>query len=77
MLPELRQVVGYDGGLLLQRRDGAEVELVVLTWWQSLSSITGFAGDDVETAVVADDAAALLVGFDERVRHYEVVARDD
>ena len=29
--------------------------------------------DDVETAVVADKAAALLNDFDRRVRHYEVV----
>jgi heme-degrading monooxygenase HmoA len=77
VLPALRQVAGYSGALLLERPDGAEVELVVLTWWQSLESITGFAGADVETAVVADEAAALLAGYDERVRHYELVLRDD
>jgi heme-degrading monooxygenase HmoA len=76
VLPALRQVAGYTGAELLQRADGDEVELIVVTWWQSLDAIHGFAGADIETAVVADEAAALLTGFDERVRHYTVVARD-
>jgi heme-degrading monooxygenase HmoA len=76
VLPALRHVPGYAGAELLQREEGDEEELIVVTWWQSLEAIHGFAGADVETAVVADEAAALLTGYDERVRHYTVVARD-
>ena len=76
VLPELRQIAGYAGAELLQREHGDTIEIIVVTWWQSLDAIHGFAGTDVETAVVADDAAALLAGYDERVRHYDVVARD-
>jgi heme-degrading monooxygenase HmoA len=76
VLPALRGVPGYAGAELLQRDAGGDLELIVITWWQSLDAIHGFAGADVETAVVADEAAALLTGYDERVRHYTVVTRD-
>jgi hypothetical protein len=34
------------------------------------------AGEEFERAVVADEAAALLEQFDDRVRHYEIVLDD-
>ncbi|HEX5166245.1 MAG TPA: antibiotic biosynthesis monooxygenase [Thermomicrobiales bacterium] len=77
VLPTLRRVDGYEGARLLQRLDGGDVEMVVVTRWRSLASIRGFAGDDIERAVVADEAAVLLTGFDDRVAHFEVVLTDD
>jgi hypothetical protein len=47
-----------------------------MTWWQSIDAIRAFAGEDVETAVVADAAAALFNDHDRRVRHYDVVMTD-
>ena len=35
--------------------------------------IRGFAGSDVDRAVVEPGAVAALVGFDDRVQHYEVI----
>ena len=49
----------------------------MLTFWRSVDSIRGFAGADVEGAVVAEEAAALLTDFDRRVRHYDVAVQDD
>jgi heme-degrading monooxygenase HmoA len=77
VLPALRRLDGYRGALLLEHVVGAAVEITVLTFWQSLDSIRAFAGDDVERAVVAEEAAALLTSFDRRVRHYEVAVHDD
>ena len=71
-----KSLAGYAGAKLLQRTTGTGVEVVVLTWWESLDAIRAFAGDDLETAVVADAAAALLTDYDRRVRHYEVVLQD-
>ena len=76
VLPALRALAGYAGAKLLQRTTGTGVEVVVVTWWESLDAIRAFAGDDLETAVVADAAAALLTDFDRRVRHYDVVLQD-
>jgi hypothetical protein len=52
------------------------VEITVVTFWRSLDSIRAFAGNDVEAAVVADEAAALLTQFDRHVRHHKVAVRD-
>ena len=76
VLPALRQVEGYAGAMLLERSSAGAVEIVVITLWRSLEAIRGFAGADLESAVVAGDAAAALTEYDRRVRHYEVVVED-
>ena len=76
VLPELRRVPGYLGATVSLRHLESEVEIVVETDWRSLESIRNFAGPDLEAAVVADQAAALLTNFDRRVRHYEIAVRD-
>lgn len=77
VLPGARQVDGYAGAMLLERRVSHTVEIIVITLWRSLDSIRGFAGADLEAAVVTAEAASLLTQFDRRVRHYEVVVQDD
>lgn len=77
VLPAVRMLDGYRGALLLERAVPGAIEVVVITFWQSVDAIRGFAGADLEHAVVADEAAALLTQFDRRVRHYDVAVRDD
>jgi len=73
VMPELAAIHGYQGVTLLERdRDGV-VEVTVMTWWDSLESIRAFAGDAVETAVVHDTAARMLLDFDRDVAHHRVV----
>jgi heme-degrading monooxygenase HmoA len=62
--------------MLLERPVSDAVEIVVITFWESVDAIRAFAGADLEGAVVADEAAALLTQFDRRVRHYEVAVKD-
>lgn len=52
--------------------DGA-VKLLVLTGWDSMESVRLFAGEDPDRAVVEDAALSMLSGYDEVVRHYEVM----
>jgi len=74
VMPELSAVDGYRGCRLLERKlDGGAIEIVVVTSWESLDVIRGFAGDDVERAVVHDEAAALFTDYDRTVRHFDVV----
>jgi heme-degrading monooxygenase HmoA len=77
VLPALRNVEGYAGALLLERPIPEGVEILVITFWRSLDSLRGFAGPDLDQAVVAAQAAAVLTEFDQRVRHYEVVVEED
>src|SRR5258708_33635051 len=76
VVPELKAVPGYRGSRLSQRETAGGVELVVSTTWDSLDAIRGFAGDDIERAVVHREAAALLAGYDRAVRHFEIVSED-
>jgi heme-degrading monooxygenase HmoA len=73
VVPELTAVAGYRGARLLRRSIPGGVEIVVATNWESLDVIRDFAGDDIERAVVHDEAAALFADYDRTVRHFEVV----
>lgn len=72
VLPELLRVKGFLGVTVSVHHGANEAEIFVETTWRSLEAIRGFAGADIEAAVVAPDAAALLTDFDRRVRHTEV-----
>jgi uncharacterized protein len=76
VLPDLRRIAGFLGATLFVRHAGDEVEILVETSWHSLDSIRGFAGPDVEAAVVSEEATAMLTEFDGHVRHYEIAATD-
>jgi heme-degrading monooxygenase HmoA len=69
---ENREINGYKGIQLLRRELGQEVEFITMMWFDSLSSIKEFAGDDYERAVVPDKAQKILSRFDQRSQHYEV-----
>ena len=76
VLPELNGIAGYAGSMLLERMLPDGMEILVITYWESIEAIQAFAGSDADTAVVADAAAAILTGFDDRVRHYDVTVQD-
>jgi heme-degrading monooxygenase HmoA len=42
---------GYRGHHALRRARGDEVEFVTMTWFDSLDSLRGFAGEDHETPI--------------------------
>jgi heme-degrading monooxygenase HmoA len=76
VLPELGAIRGYRGATVAEREAQGVVEVVVTTRWESIDAIRAFAGDDLERAVVHDEAAALLSEYDDRVRHYGVVVNE-
>jgi heme-degrading monooxygenase HmoA len=73
VMPELAAVPGFRGVRLLRRDVAGRIEIVVSTTWGSLDVIRGFAGEDIERAVVHDEAAALFSDYDRTVRHFDVV----
>jgi heme-degrading monooxygenase HmoA len=76
VLPELRDIDGYVSSSLLKRDNGREIEITVITMWDSWEAIDSFAGVNREAAVVAPNAAAILIDYDRRVRHCEVAVSD-
>ena len=71
VLPELRTVPGFRAAYLMRRADAGEVHIHVLTLWESMDAIAGFAGSTPDTAVVEPAARAVLLRHDETVQHYE------
>jgi len=65
---------GYRGHHVLRRTLDDEVEFVTLTWFDSLQSVRGFAGDDYETAVISDTAARLLDHYHPKAAHFDLCA---
>ncbi len=72
LLATLRRFEGHRGVMVLTRRAGDEVEVTVLTLWDSLDAIRRFAGPEPTVAVVEDEARAMLLRFDGHVTHAEV-----
>jgi antibiotic biosynthesis monooxygenase (ABM) superfamily enzyme len=72
LYPRLEDAAGYRGHHVLRRPDGDEVEFVTLTWFDSLDAVRAFAGDEYETPVITERAAALLARWDERAVHYDL-----
>ena len=77
VLPELRQINGFQGVTLLRQDSSQDVEFIVLTLWESMDAIRRFAGENAEVAVVAPAAQALFREYDSTVRHFEVVLSID
>jgi len=68
----LAQIPGFIRASILKREIGESTEFQIVTEWESLDAIHGFAGRDISVAVVPEAAQALLSSFDEYVVHYEI-----
>lgn len=73
VLPALQRLDGHRGAYLLRRNRDGQVELQVMTLWESLDAVRRFAEPDVEAAVVEPEARAVLADFDRTVAHHSVV----
>ncbi len=72
-LPALRRISGFIDAVILRRVLPNGIEFLVVTRWESIAAIESFAGVDIEAAVVPESVRAMMVEYDQRVRHYEVV----
>jgi len=73
VFPDLHQIAGFREAFVLRRYMTDRVEFTVQTIWESQDAIRKFAGENVETAVVAPAAKPLFREFDSFVTHYEIV----
>lgn len=73
VLPGIHRVDGYKGAWLLRREVDEGAEFVTLTIFESIDAVRRFAGEDVEAAVVPEEARRLLARFDRRSVHYTIL----
>ena len=73
IFPALRKLPGFVSASILSRSLGNGIEFLVVTQWDSLDAIARFAGADLEAAVLSPEGAAMMIEYDRRVRHFEVI----
>jgi heme-degrading monooxygenase HmoA len=71
--PALKAIPGFVRASILRRDVATGAEFQIITVWESLDAIRAFAGEDLEVAVVPAIARDMMVAFDTRASHYEVV----
>ncbi len=74
-IPDYRALPGNISVHVLERRDGEVTHFITLTFWESLESIKGFAGEPVENAKYYPEDKDFLLEFEPKVAHYEVVGK--
>jgi heme-degrading monooxygenase HmoA len=72
VLGELEPLEGFLGASLLQEQREGEVELLVITWFESMEAVQRFAGPDPAHAVVQEEARRVLTRYHDSVTHYQV-----
>lgn len=63
---------GYMGSQVFTRETDGLVEVTLITYWDSLESIKGFAGPDIDCAMLYPEDYRFGLIPDEDVKHYEV-----
>ena len=75
-IPDYRSVKGNLSVHILRRQEGDVTHFITLTFWDSLESIKGFAGEDVNRAKYYPEDKDFLLEFEPTVVHYEVVGQE-
>ena len=70
---EARHIQGFRHIDLLRRVSGHEVEFATLMWFNSLDNVRTFMGDDYSLSHVPASARAVLLRFEERAAHFDVI----
>ncbi len=71
--PQLSKIPGFIDASILRRNLEKGVEFLIVTRWHSIKAIQRFAGRDVDVAVVPQKVREIMIEYDRKVRHYEVV----
>jgi len=72
--PQLKRIDGFVDASILRRGVERGVEFLIVTRWESIDAIRSFAGADAEVAVVPANVQRMMIEYDPRARHYEVLA---
>jgi heme-degrading monooxygenase HmoA len=72
--PQLSKIPGFIDAAILKRKVLQGVEFLIVTHWESIRAIEQFSGPDAEVAVVPEKVREIMIEYDRRVRHYEVLS---
>ena len=66
---------GFKGAEIFKRETGGSIEVVLITFWESIEAVNKFAGNDIEQAVLYPDDYKYGIVSDLTVKHYTVTDR--
>lgn len=72
-IPDYQAVPGNKSVHILERQEGDVTHFITMTFWENMSVIQGFAGQDVERAKYYPEDKDFLLEFEPTVVHYGVV----
>ena len=72
--PAIQEIDGFVDATILKRPIANGVEFLIVTRWKTMHAIAKFAGDDPDVAVVPTKVREMMLEYDAKVHHYEVVA---
>lgn len=68
-IPDYKSAKGNLGAEIWQKEEGAVSHIWTISWWDSLESVRGFAGDDIEKAKYYPGDENFLLEFEPTVIH--------
>jgi hypothetical protein len=71
--PALEEIPGFVDASILSRTLATGVEFQIVTRWESMDAVIEFAGVDPEVSVVPPQVVEMMVEYDRRARHFEIV----
>jgi heme-degrading monooxygenase HmoA len=72
-IPDYRGTPGNLSVHLLRRDEGDRTHFITLTFWESIGTIKGFAGNPVDRAKYYPEDKEFLLEFEPKVQHWESV----
>ena len=72
---DARSTPGFKGAEIFKREIGGSIEVVLITFWESVESVKAFAGGDIEKAVLYPEDYKYGIVSDLTVKHYTVIDR--
>jgi len=70
-----KKAKGNLGAYILVRDSQELTEYLIVTLWDSMKAVEGFAGGDSSRAVYLPKDSEFLLGLESGVKHYEVAAK--
>lgn len=76
VLPHLKTFHGYSGAHFAKRELADDLEILVITFWESEAALKAFTGEESEESYMPPEVAETLVSFDHNSDHFEGVIHD-
>ncbi len=67
-----KKMKGYKGIQLLKREVNGEFEFTTIMWFENITTVKEFMGEEYETAYVLPQAQKLLLRYDKKSIHCEL-----